>query len=239
MRQLVLSYQLAHIEQGELSLLRVEDDPLPVGGRQAAQQVHCAPPHATKRFDELRYRLRWVGFVGRVDGRTDRQLPLSVEVGPTKERVHDRSSVREVTDHLLQRRKGGCVAIGEAWFVESGHQIAHPLGHHPHQDDDVLAAKTFRCCHEGKSSASVCPTKDASWDPGYGRAYTPEVAIQIACDRCQAPLVEDAAYCEKCGERTRKARRLVRVAIRVELLFIALVILLVVGFTIIYYVQRP
>ena len=70
-------------------------------------------------------------------------------------------------------------------------------------------------------------------------AYTPGVAIQTTCDRCRAPLVEDAAYCEKCGERTRKARRLVRIAIRVELLFIALVVLLVAGFTLIYYVQRP
>jgi len=70
-------------------------------------------------------------------------------------------------------------------------------------------------------------------------AYTPGVAIQTACDRCHAPLVKDAAYCDKCGERTRKARRLVRIAIRVELLFIALVILLEAGFTLIYYFQRP
>ena len=70
-------------------------------------------------------------------------------------------------------------------------------------------------------------------------AYTPLVAIQTICDRCRAPLVQDAAYCEKCGERTRKARRLVGIAIRVELLFIALVVLLVAGFTYIYYVQRP
>ena len=65
------------------------------------------------------------------------------------------------------------------------------------------------------------------------------VVIQTTCDRCRAPLVQDAAYCDKCGERTHKARRLVRIAIRVELLFIALVILLVAGFTLIYYVQRP
>jgi predicted nucleic acid-binding Zn ribbon protein len=61
---------------------------------------------------------------------------------------------------------------------------------------------------------------------------------QTHCDRCQAPLIEDAAYCDKCGERTRRARRLVRLAVRVELLFIALVILLVAGFTLIYYFQK-
>lgn len=61
---------------------------------------------------------------------------------------------------------------------------------------------------------------------------------QTTCDRCSAPLAEDAAYCEKCGERTRKARRLVRLAIRVELLFIGLVILLVAAFSAIYYFQR-
>ncbi len=61
---------------------------------------------------------------------------------------------------------------------------------------------------------------------------------QTNCDRCQAPLVEDAAYCDRCGERTRRARRMVRLAIRVELLFIALIILLVAGFSAIYYFQR-
>jgi predicted nucleic acid-binding Zn ribbon protein len=61
---------------------------------------------------------------------------------------------------------------------------------------------------------------------------------QPTCDRCQAPLVEDAAYCERCGERTRRARRMVRLAVRVELLFIALVILLVAGFSLIYYFQK-
>lgn len=61
---------------------------------------------------------------------------------------------------------------------------------------------------------------------------------QTNCDRCNAPLVEDAAYCDECGERTRRARRMVRLAVRVELLFIALVVLLVAGFTLIYYFQR-
>jgi len=61
---------------------------------------------------------------------------------------------------------------------------------------------------------------------------------QATCDRCKAPLVEDAAYCDKCGERTRRARRMVRLAVRVELLFIALVVLLVVGFVAVYSIQR-
>jgi uncharacterized OB-fold protein len=61
---------------------------------------------------------------------------------------------------------------------------------------------------------------------------------QIACDACGAELVPNAAYCERCGHRTRRARRLVRLAIRVELLFFLMVVALVVGFTWIYSVQR-
>jgi uncharacterized OB-fold protein len=61
---------------------------------------------------------------------------------------------------------------------------------------------------------------------------------QVACDKCGATLVTNAAYCERCGERTRRARRLVRVAIRVELLFFVLVVALVIGFTWIYSLQR-
>jgi uncharacterized OB-fold protein len=61
---------------------------------------------------------------------------------------------------------------------------------------------------------------------------------QVACDKCGASLVPDAAYCERCGQRTRRARRLVRVAIRVELLFFALVVAVVIGFTWIYASQH-
>lgn len=60
---------------------------------------------------------------------------------------------------------------------------------------------------------------------------------QTHCDKCGAPLQKDAAYCERCGERTRRARWLVRVAVRIEVLFILLVAALVVGFTWIFYVQ--
>jgi uncharacterized OB-fold protein len=62
--------------------------------------------------------------------------------------------------------------------------------------------------------------------------------VQAVCDKCGASLVPDAAYCERCGERTRRARRLVRIAIRVELLFFLMVVALVIGFTWIYASQR-
>jgi uncharacterized OB-fold protein len=61
---------------------------------------------------------------------------------------------------------------------------------------------------------------------------------QVACDTCGAELVPQAAYCERCGARTRRARRLVRVAVRVEALFFLMVVALVVGFTWIYATQK-
>lgn len=62
--------------------------------------------------------------------------------------------------------------------------------------------------------------------------------VQAACDSCGALLIPNAAYCERCGARTRRARRLVRLAIRVELLFFGLVVALVIGFTWIYAFQK-
>jgi predicted amidophosphoribosyltransferase len=62
--------------------------------------------------------------------------------------------------------------------------------------------------------------------------------VQVACDSCGAELVAGAAYCERCGTRTRRARRMVRIAIRVELVFFALVVAMVIGFTYIYAVQK-
>jgi uncharacterized OB-fold protein len=62
--------------------------------------------------------------------------------------------------------------------------------------------------------------------------------VQVACDSCGAELVPNAAYCERCGARTRRARRLVRLAIRVELLFFGLVVAVVIGFTWIYSIQK-
>lgn len=62
--------------------------------------------------------------------------------------------------------------------------------------------------------------------------------MQVACDKCGAQLVPNAAYCEKCGERTRRARRLVRVALRVEVLFFLMVVAVLVGFIWTYSAQR-
>lgn len=59
-------------------------------------------------------------------------------------------------------------------------------------------------------------------------------ATQIECDRCHAPLRPNAAYCEECGERTPRARRLIRFAIRIEVLAVILVAILVLGFAYIY-----
>ena len=61
---------------------------------------------------------------------------------------------------------------------------------------------------------------------------------QVACDTCGAELMPEAAYCERCGARTRRARRLVRVAIRVEAVIFLLVVALVFGFTWIYATQK-
>ena len=59
-----------------------------------------------------------------------------------------------------------------------------------------------------------------------------------ACEKCGADLEPDASYCERCGTRTRRARRMVGLAIRVELLVFALVAILVIGFTWIYSSQN-
>lgn len=57
---------------------------------------------------------------------------------------------------------------------------------------------------------------------------------QLKCDRCHAKLRRDAAYCDECGARTRRARRMVRLAVRIELIVLLLVIVLVLGFAYIY-----
>lgn len=48
----------------------------------------------------------------------------------------------------------------------------------------------------------------------------------------------EAAYCEKCGARTRRAKRLVRLAVRVELIVFGLIVLMVGAFAWIYAAQR-
>lgn len=62
--------------------------------------------------------------------------------------------------------------------------------------------------------------------------------VQVTCDKCGKELVPNAAYCERCGARTRRARRLVRLAIRVEVLFFLMVVGLVIGFIWTYSAQK-
>jgi hypothetical protein len=57
---------------------------------------------------------------------------------------------------------------------------------------------------------------------------------QLQCDRCHAKLRKDAAYCDECGFRTRRARRMVRMAVRIELIILLLVCVLILGFAYIY-----
>lgn len=64
------------------------------------------------------------------------------------------------------------------------------------------------------------------------------MAVQVACDKCGKELVPNAAYCESCGERTRRARKLVRVALRVEILFFLAVVAVLIGFIWTYSAQR-
>ena len=63
-------------------------------------------------------------------------------------------------------------------------------------------------------------------------------AVQAACDNCGKELVAGAAYCERCGARTRMAKRLVRLAIRVELVFFLAVVVMVAGFVWAYGFQK-
>jgi len=58
--------------------------------------------------------------------------------------------------------------------------------------------------------------------------------VQAACDNCGKELIAGAAYCERCGARTRRARRLVRLAIRVELVFFLAVVAMVAAFVWVY-----
>jgi predicted amidophosphoribosyltransferase len=57
---------------------------------------------------------------------------------------------------------------------------------------------------------------------------------QQRCERCHAKLRRDAAYCDECGARTRRARRLVRLAVRIEIIILVLVCVLILGFAYIY-----
>ena len=62
--------------------------------------------------------------------------------------------------------------------------------------------------------------------------------VQVACDNCGKELIQGAAYCERCGARTRRAKRLVRLAIRVELVFFLAVVAMVGAFVWVYAFQK-
>jgi predicted nucleic acid-binding Zn ribbon protein len=64
------------------------------------------------------------------------------------------------------------------------------------------------------------------------RSSTGVDAAQATCDRCHAPLVKDASYCDECGQRTRVAIRRVRLAVRVEILFFGAIALMVLAFAV-------
>jgi uncharacterized OB-fold protein len=70
------------------------------------------------------------------------------------------------------------------------------------------------------------------------RSHTRSVDVQVACDNCGKELVPGAAYCERCGARTRRAKRLVSLSIRVELLFFLAVVVMVAGFVWAYAIQK-
>ena len=65
-----------------------------------------------------------------------------------------------------------------------------------------------------------------------GRSSIAAELSQATCDRCNAALVKDAAYCDECGQRTRAAIRRVRLAVRIEILFFGAIALMVLAFAI-------
>lgn len=62
-------------------------------------------------------------------------------------------------------------------------------------------------------------------------------AVQTKCDRCGGPLVAGAAYCDRCGQRTRKAASTVRFVLRIELLALLLMAVLIAVFTWVFLAQ--
>ena len=64
------------------------------------------------------------------------------------------------------------------------------------------------------------------------RSSTAAETVQASCDRCNAPLVKDASYCDGCGQRTRVAVRRVRLAVRIEILFFGAIALMVLAFAV-------
>lgn len=62
-------------------------------------------------------------------------------------------------------------------------------------------------------------------------------AVQTNCERCGTELVPGAAYCDRCGERTRKARGAVRLVVRIEVLALLLMLTLTVVFAWVFIAQ--
>ena len=61
--------------------------------------------------------------------------------------------------------------------------------------------------------------------------------VQTKCERCGSDLVAGAAYCDRCGERTRRARWAVRFVVRIEVLAVLLMLVLTVAFAWVFIAQ--
>jgi len=62
-------------------------------------------------------------------------------------------------------------------------------------------------------------------------------AVQTNCERCGSELVPGASYCDRCGERTRRARGSIRLVVRIELIALALMLVLTVVFAWVFIAQ--
>ena len=60
---------------------------------------------------------------------------------------------------------------------------------------------------------------------------------ETSCSRCGAELQPGAAYCDSCGQRTLRARRLVRRVVRIELIVLALIVVFIFAFSIVFFKQ--
>ena len=111
------------------------------------------------------------------------------------------------------------MAIPEASLVEARRDVGDPFGAAGKQHQHVFLGQLAKGLgHRSKRTLG-------------GRVE------QVACDRCGTALVPGAAYCDRCGARTRRARRMVRLAVRVEILLILAITAIVIGFSFIFYVQ--
>ncbi len=62
-------------------------------------------------------------------------------------------------------------------------------------------------------------------------------AVQTNCDRCGTSLAAGASYCDRCGQRTRKAQGMVRTIVRIEVVALGLMALLTAGFAYFFLIQ--